>query len=83
MEFHIIKAQYLKDFVIRIYFQDGSQGEIDFAHEFDGEIYEPLQNIHYFKQFQLKGNTLFWENGADFAPEYLYKKINASIKIGR
>jgi len=29
--------------------------------------------LDYFKNFQIKYNTIEWENGADYAPEYLYE----------
>jgi hypothetical protein len=37
-----------------------------------GEIFIPLKNIDYFKKFKLNPFTIEWENGADFAPEFLY-----------
>ena len=39
----------------------------------DGEIFQPLKEINYFKTFLIKFNTIEWDNGADFAPEYLYQ----------
>jgi len=38
-----------------------------------GSVYTPLKDIDYFKRFSIKFNTVEWENGADFAPEYLYE----------
>jgi len=39
----------------------------------DDPVFEPLKNVEYFKRFRLEGHTLAWENGADFAPEYLHR----------
>ncbi len=31
------------------------------------------QDKDYFKRFSIPFNTIEWENGVDFAPEYLYE----------
>jgi len=58
------------------------EGVVDLKNHLKGEIFIPLKDINYFKQFALDGWTITWENGADFAPEFLYKlvlkQINAS-----
>ena len=40
---------------------------------FVGPVFEPLRDVQYFMNFKISFNTLEWENGADFAPEYLYE----------
>ncbi len=75
MYYYVISAQYKYDFKILIRFKDGLEGELDFSQEFDGLIFEPLKDIEFFKSFDLDGNTLHWQNGADFAPEYLYQLV--------
>ena len=35
------------------------------------EIFFPLRNVDYFKNFKIRFNTITWDNEADFAPEYL------------
>tara|TARA_R110001592_G_scaffold314595_1_gene590279 strand:+ start:306 stop:557 length:252 start_codon:yes stop_codon:yes gene_type:complete len=79
----IIRAEYVKDYRIHITFNDGVSGEIDFSNEFDGEIFEPLMNKAYFASFHIEGHTLAWENGADFAPEYLRALLGENVSAVR
>ncbi|HEB30139.1 MAG TPA: DUF2442 domain-containing protein [Spirochaetes bacterium] len=75
MKYHIIEAKYINNYNIWLKFKDGFEGKMDFSDEFDGPIFEPLKKIKYFKSFIIEGNTICWDNGADFAPEYLYQCI--------
>ena len=34
---------------------------------------DPLKDSDFFRRFTIPFNTVQWENGADFAPEYLYE----------
>lgn len=70
-------AKYIRDYIIAISFTDGVEGEIDLKGELDGEIFEPLMDLSYFKEFIVHAelHTLTWPNGADFAPEFLYQKV--------
>ena len=38
-----------------------------------GLVFQPLNDPDYFRRFTIPFNTIQWENGADFAPEYLYE----------
>ena len=42
-----------------------------------GEVFEPLKAPEYFRRFRVDPelHTLTWPNGADFAPEFLYEKV--------
>jgi len=75
MFLHVEQAHYLNDYRIWLAFNDGTAGEIDLAAELYGEIFEPLKDIEFFKSFQIEGHTLSWQNGADFAPEFLREQI--------
>jgi hypothetical protein len=71
MFLHVTQAKYINEYQVWLEFNDKTNGIADFSCELDGEIFEPLKNIDYFKNFKIEGHTLNWENGADFAPEFL------------
>jgi len=75
MFIHVTQAKYQSDYTIWLSFNDGAEGEINLAPELYGEIFEPLKNKEFFKSFKVKGHTLSWSNGADFAPEFLREQI--------
>ena len=69
----VVKARYVEGYKIEFQFNDGKIKTIDFSNEIYGEVFEPLKNLEYFKKFSLNPFTIEWENGADFAPEYLHQ----------
>ncbi|WP_296621108.1 DUF2442 domain-containing protein [Marivirga sp.] len=69
------KAEYVNDYKIKLIFDDGVSGTVDLKNEIWGEIFEPLKDIHYFKNFHVDTWTIYWDCGADFAPEFLYKMV--------
>lgn len=71
----VVKAKYIKDYRVWLAFNDGAEGEVDLSTELEGEIFEPLRDVSFFKSFKIVGHTLAWKNGADFAPEFLREKI--------
>ena len=68
----IIDAKYVQGYKIKLRFNDGKIKTIDFKDLLWGEVFESLKEIENFKKFKLNPFTIEWENGADFAPEYLY-----------
>lgn len=72
---HVVKAEHVANHRLRLWFNDGAHGEVDLHDVLTGPIFLPLQDIGYFGQFRLEGNTVAWENGADFAPEYLHSLV--------
>jgi Protein of unknown function (DUF2442) len=69
----LVEARYVRDYVIWLRWNDGSQGEVDLRDELEGPIFEPLRDPSFFKSFTLSSemHTLVWPNGADLAPEFL------------
>lgn len=77
MDYHVLEARYVRDFVIWVRCRDGASGEVDFSGELHGPVFEPLLDVEYFRQFTLDPlfHTLTWPNGADVAPEFLHDKV--------
>jgi hypothetical protein len=44
---------------------------VDLSDQLEGEIFNPLKDLAFFKLFSIKYITIEWSNGADFAPEFL------------
>ena len=77
MILHVKEATYLHDYVLWIRFNNGAEGEIDLLDELEGEVFGPLKDLDVFQSFTVDPvlETVVWENGADFAPEFLYENM--------
>ncbi len=80
MILHVVEAKYEKDYQIHLKFNDGSEGIVDLKDELYGEMFEPLKNSKLFKKFKIDPEleTIVWQNGADFAPEFLRDRLLVS-----
>ena len=70
----VVDAKYLEGYKIEFRFNNGIIKVVDLTDEIYGEVFEPLKDINYFKNFTLNPFTIEWENGADFSPEFLFNK---------
>ena len=73
MFIEVTKAEYLDGYRVKLLFNNGETKIADLSRSLNGAVFAPLKDIEYFKRFSIKFNTIEWENGADFAPEYLYE----------
>ena len=71
MSVEVIKAEYVDNYRIRLWFNNSVTKVVDLKSSLKGVVFEPLKDLEFFKRFTVKFNTVEWENGADFAPEYL------------
>lgn len=80
MDFHVIEGRYVRDYVIWLRFRDGTAGEVDLGPELWGEVYKPLRDPAFFKQFAVDPDfhILVWPNGVDIAPEFLHDAVRAT-----
>ena len=73
MFLHVNDASYISDYQLELKFNNDEIKKVDLKDELYGEIFEPLKDKEYFKNFFISHNTIEWENGADFAPEFLFE----------
>ena len=86
MFIEVIKAEYVDGYRIKLWFNNSVTKVVDLKSSLKGMVFEPLKDLNFFKRFSVKYNTVEWENGADFAPEYLLalpKHSPTSTLIGR
>jgi hypothetical protein len=72
---HITEVEWLGGHRLRMGFEDGTSGEVDFSHEAWTGVFAPLADPKYFGQVRLDDElgTIVWPNGADIAPETLHR----------
>jgi hypothetical protein len=76
------QAEYLSGYKIKLTFSDGLTGVVDLKDEIWGEVFEPLKDVDYFKDFTKDRWTIGWDCGADFAPEFLHELTLKQNKKG-
>lgn len=78
---HILQAEYLKEYMIQVTFNDGTGGVANFMDKIfqdKREIVQSLKDVALFKSFTVKAHTITWPNGLDFAPEFIKSLISTS-----
>ena len=75
MIIHVTRVQVVGHYVLDLSFDDGTRKRVNLQRELYGPIFEPLRNAAYFAQAYLDADsrTVTWPNGADFAPDFLYR----------
>jgi len=74
----VTEARYIDQYKIYLVFNDHREGIVDFKAVITKDhrpIIAELINIDKFKKFKVEADTIVWENGLDFAPEFLYEKL--------
>jgi len=68
-------GEYVSDYRVKLVFEDGSVRIADLASHLEGEIFEPLKDVDFFRTVRVEPdiNTIVWENGADMSPDFLYE----------
>lgn len=70
----VTAVEVIGDYRLRLTFQDGSVGDVDFSgREWHG-VFEPLRDPSYFARVEVdaEAGTIAWPDGIDMAPEPLH-----------
>lgn len=73
---HLVKeVAYVSEYKLLLTFENGVVKLVDMEPYLDGEIFEPLKDIDYFKTVRVNPDidTIVWENDADVSPDFLYE----------
>jgi len=75
MFLHVMGLNYLDKYRLSLTFNNHVVKIVDLQNELEGEIFEPLVELPFFRQVYLNDETgtIEWPNGADFAPEFLFE----------
>lgn len=68
----VIDVEYKGGYMLLCTFNTGEKKSVDMSPVLKYPAFEDLKDKDKFLQFGLDG-TIFWANGADIAPEYLYE----------
>jgi len=81
----VTKVCWLGGHRLRLDFDDGSSGEVNFSGESWRGVFAPLTDPAYFGAVKLDGQlgTIVWPNGADMAPETLHRLVNEGSSLKR
>ena len=69
----VTSAKYVSGYTLELTFNTGEVKTFDFSKLYSTAICKKLQDMTSFKNFQLDGWTVDWNNEIGFAPEYLYE----------
>jgi hypothetical protein len=79
---HVTGVRCVGDHRLRLDFDDGSSGELDFSGEDWSGVFAPLAAPEYFAAVELDEElgTVVWPNGADIAPETLHRLVSEQVR---
>jgi hypothetical protein len=80
----VVKSELKSGYKVFIEFNDGVKGVLDFYEKLRNDhrqIVRELLDLEVFKTVKTELDTVCWDNGVDFAPEYLYEQIKMQQKV--
>jgi hypothetical protein len=70
----ITDVELVREYRLRLFFADGTVGDVDFSGREWRGVFEPLKDPSYFARVEVDpdAGTITWPGGLDMAPEPLY-----------
>jgi hypothetical protein len=80
---HVTEVKYLGGHRLRLRFEDGASGQLDFSNEEWSGVFAPLADTDYFSRVELDEElgTIVWPNEADIAPETLHSWVISGTTV--
>jgi hypothetical protein len=77
----ITAVEVIGDHRLRLTFEDGTIGDVDFAGRKWHGVFEPLRDPAYFARVEVdpEAGTITWPGGLDMAPEPLYEEARRHL----
>jgi hypothetical protein len=77
----VTAVEVVGDFRLRLTFEDGTVGSVDFTTREWRGVLEPLSDATYFARVRVdpEAGTIAWPNGVDLAPEPLYEEARRNL----
>ncbi len=84
MILHTTEVTPLPGYRLAVRFNNGEAGVVDLSRELDGEVFEALRSPELFSTAYQHPvmRTVAWQNGADFAPEFLLELMHSKAGPG-
>ncbi len=79
MYYRVKKVKPVKDYYLILTFENGEIKRFDMKPFLNIGIFKDLKNIDLFNSVHISFDTIEWDNGADFDPEFLYEKSEEFI----
>ena len=72
----VVGVAVVGEFRLRLLFDDGTVGDVDFSSRQWNGVLAPLRDPAYFAKVRVdpEAGTIVWPNGTDMAPEPLYEE---------
>ncbi len=79
----IVRVSAGPGYTLQVLFDDGVSGEVDLSARLFGPVFEALRDPVLLARVQVdEYGAVSWPNGADLAPDALYRTISSQVEPG-